>query len=77
MLNTKFEFDFSDDELIFRLIKEYNECESKDSDIVLNLKGYELQALLINLIIGRIPYQVCTKYVLPELANKQLKNQST
>ena len=76
MFNTKFEFDFSSDPLISRLIEEYNECESKDSDIVLNLKGYELQALLINLIIGKIPYQVCTKYVLPELANKQLKNQS-
>ena len=76
MLSAKFEFDFSDDKLISRLIEEYNECESKDSDIVLNLKGHELQALLINLIIGRIPYQVCTKYVLPELANKQLKNQN-
>jgi len=73
MLNTKFEFDFSEDKLISKLIKEYNDCESKDSDIVLNLKGHELQALLINLIGGKIPYQICVKYVLPELANKQLK----
>ena len=74
MLSAKFEFDFSDDKLISRLIKEYNECQSKDSDIVLNLKGHELQAILINLVSGRIPYQVCMNYFMPELANKQMKS---
>jgi len=76
MLSAKFEFDFSSDPLISRLIKEYNECESKDSDIVLNLKGHELQAILINLVSGRIPYQVCMNYFMPELAKKQSKNKS-
>jgi len=74
MLNTKFEFDFSSYPLISRLIEKYNECESKDSDIILNLKGHELQAILINLVSGRIPYQVCMNYFMPELANKQMKS---
>jgi len=71
MLTTKFEFDFSDDLLISKLIELYNNCNNKEEIIKLELKGHELQAILINLIPGRVSYKLCMDYILPEIAKKQ------
>jgi len=71
MLTTKFEFDFSDDKLISKLIELYNNCSDKEEIINIDLKGHELQAILINLIPGRTSYKLCMDYILPEIAKKQ------
>jgi len=71
MLTTKFEFDFSDDKLISKLIELYNNCSDKEEIINIDLKGYELQAILINLIPGRTSYKLCMNYFAPEIAKKQ------
>jgi len=71
MLTTKFEFDFSDDKLISKLIELYNNCSDKEEIINIDLKGHELQAILINLIPGRTSYKLCMDYFAPEIMNKQ------